>query len=68
MCSLKDSENLFMQSLPLYATCLFSIHLNDDIVNNQKSDGISLATFSVDEFSGLFLLPSVFPIEHSRSG
>ena len=38
--------------------------LNVDI---EKPDGISLLTFAVDEFSGLFLNPSIFPIIHSRS-
>ena len=30
-----------MQSLPLYASCLFSILLNDDIVDIEKLDQIS---------------------------
>ena len=42
--------------------------LNDDIVDAEKPDGIYLLTFVVDEFSGLFLHPSVFSITHSRSG
>ena len=41
--------------------------LNDDISESEKSDGICLRTFAVDEFSGLFLHPSIFPIKHSRS-
>ena len=51
-----------MQSLPLYTSCLFSIHLNDDIVDIQKPDGICLCTSDVDECSGLFLHPSIFSI------
>ena len=39
-CSLKDSQNFFMQTLPLYTSCLFSILLNDDIVDIEKLDGI----------------------------
>ena len=27
----KDSKNFFIQSLPLYASCLFSMFLDDDI-------------------------------------
>ena len=46
---------------------LFSILLNDDFADIEKPDGICLATFVVDEFSGLFLHPSVFSIKHSRS-
>ena len=41
--------------------------LNDDIVNNEKPDGIGSFTFAVEEFSGLFLYSSVFSIKHSRS-
>ena len=55
-----------MQSLPLYRSCLFSMLLNEDIVDIEKLDGICLLTFLVDEFSGLFLHPSVFSVIHSR--
>ena len=55
-CSLKDLQNAFMQSLPL-EICLFSMYLNDDIVETEKLDGIYSLTFVVNEFSGLFLLP-----------
>ena len=41
--------------------------LNDNIVDNEKPDGICLHTFVVDEFSGLFLQSSIFSINHSRS-
>ena len=44
-----------MQSLPLYTSCLFSILLNEDIVDIERPDGICSLTFVVDEFSGLFL-------------
>ena len=40
MCSLKDSQNVFMQPLPLYISCLFSMLLNDDIVRIEKPDEI----------------------------
>ena len=66
-CSLKDSQNFFIQSLPLYTSCLFSMLLNEDIVHIEKPGGICSLTFVVDEFSGLFLHPSVFSIIHSRS-
>ena len=59
-CSLKDSQNFSMQSLPLYTSCLFSMPLNDDIVDIEKPDGKYLLTFVVDDFSGLFLHPSTF--------
>ena len=41
--------------------------LNDDIIDIEKSDGICLPTFVVNEFSGLFLRPSIFSIKYSRS-
>ena len=66
-CSLKDSENFFIQSLPLYTSWLFSMLLKDDIVDIEKPDGIWFLTVVVDEFSGLFLHPSVFSTIHSRS-
>ena len=37
---------------------------NEDI---ETPDEICLLTFVVDEFSGLFLYPTVFHIIHSRS-
>ena len=42
--------------------------LNDDIVDIEKADAISLPTFVVDGFSGLYLHPAIFSIKHSRSG
>ena len=56
-CYLKDSQNFFMQALPLYTSCLFSMLLDDDIVKTEKPDRIYSPTFAVDEFSGLFLHP-----------
>ena len=41
--------------------------LSDDIADIEKSDGICSPTFHVDEFSELFLHPSIFSITHSRS-
>ena len=41
--------------------------LKEDIVNIEKSDRICSLTFVVDEFSGLFLQPSVFLIIHPGS-
>ena len=67
VCSLKDLQNFFIQSLILYTSCLFSILLNDDIVDIEKPDEIYSPTFVVDEFLGLFLHLSIFYIKHSRS-
>ena len=53
-CSLKDSQNFFMQYLLLYIPCLFSMVLNDDIVDTEKTDGICSLIFVVNEFSGFF--------------
>ena len=41
--------------------------LNYDIVDIEKLDGTCSLTVVADEFSGLFLHPSVFSIKHSRS-
>ena len=54
-----------MQSLPLYISSLFSMFLNDDIVDIEKPDGICSPTFAVDEFSKLFLQLSIFFIKQS---
>ena len=56
-----------MQSLPPHTPCLFSVLLNDDIGDFEKLDGICSFTFSVNEFSRLFLHSSIFSIKHSRS-
>ena len=66
-CSVKHSQNFFIQSLTVYMSCLFSTLLNEDIAGIEKPDGICSFTFAVDEFSGLFLHASVFSIIHSRS-
>ena len=41
--------------------------LNEDIVDIERLDAICLLTFVVDEFSGLFLHPSIFSNINSRS-
>ena len=63
----QDSHNFFMQFLPLYTSCLFSVSLNGDIEFTEKADGICSPTFVVDDFSGLLLHPSIFSIKVSRS-
>ena len=40
--------------------------LNDDIIDTEKPNGLCPSTFVVNEFSGIFLHPSVFSITHSR--
>ena len=51
-----------MQSLPLYTSCLFSMLLNDDIIDIEKPDEICSPTSAVNEFLELFLHPSIFSI------
>ena len=51
----------------MYTSGLFSMLLNDDMVDIEKPDRICLPTFVVYEFSGLFLHSSIFSIKHSRS-
>ena len=65
--SLKNSQNFFMQSISQYTLCLFSMFLNDDIVDIENPDKICSDTFVVCEFSGLFLHSSIFFIKYSRS-
>ena len=64
VCSRKDLQNFFMQSRPLYTSCLFFMSLNDDIVDIEKPDEICSLTFVLDELSGLFIYPSMFSIKH----
>ena len=45
----------------------FCILLSEDIVDIEKPDEIYSLTFVVNQFSGLFLHPSVFSIMHSRT-
>ena len=63
-CSCKNSQNFFMQSLPLPHACLFSMLLNDDIEDIEKGDGICFPTVVVNEFSGLFLQTSIFFVKY----
>ena len=46
---------------------LVSMPLNEDIVDIEKPHGICLLTFVVDDFSGLFLHPSIFSAIHPIS-
>ena len=41
--------------------------LNNNIVDIEKLDGICSTTFLVDDFSGLFLNPSIFFTKDLRS-
>ena len=41
--------------------------LNDDIVGTEKPNEIYSVAFVMDEFSELFLHPSIIFIKHSRS-
>ena len=67
VCYLKDLQNFFIQSLPLYTSCFFFMLLNDDIVDNEKPDAKRSPNFVVNGFSGLFLYPSIFSTKHSTS-
>ena len=41
--------------------------LNGNVINIEKPDGLCSLTFVVNDFSGLFLHPSIFSIKYSRS-
>ena len=45
-------------------SCIFSMLLND-ILDKEEPGGMCSTTFVVDEFSGLFLNPSIFFINPS---
>ena len=45
---------------------LFSMSLNDNIVDVEAPDEILSPAFVLDDFSGLFLHPSIFSIKDSR--
>ena len=66
VCSLKDSQNVFIQSMPIH-TCFFSILLNYDIANIKKYDEICPLISVMDEILGFFLHPLIFSINHLRS-
>ena len=69
----KDPQKFFTQSLhddqhlPLYTFMLSYTFMNDDIVDIEKTDGISLLTFVVYDFSRLLLHPAICSIIHLRS-
>ena len=46
---------------------LFVMLPNADVVDIENSDGIFSLIFAADEFSRLFLYPSISPIIHLRS-
>ena len=64
---MKIHKKNFVQSLPLYTSCLFSMSLNDNIVDIEKSYGICSLSSAEDDFSGLFLHPPLFTIKDPRS-
>ena len=51
-CSIKDSQKPFhaVFTSVLYTSCLFSMLLNDDIVDIEKPEGICSPTFVLNEF------------------
>ena len=54
-CSFEDLQNFYIEFLSRYTSCSsFSIVLNDDITDIEKSDRICSLTFVFDKFSGLF--------------
>ena len=68
LCVLSErSAKRFIQSLPLYTSCLFFCLENYNIVNIEKPGGICSPNFAVNEFSGLILHSSIFSIKLSRT-
>ena len=58
-CSLKDSQDLFMYSIPFYTSFFVSISLNDDIIDFQNPDKINSLNFAINNFLGSFLHLSI---------
>ena len=54
MHSYKVSQNFFIQSSALQTSWLFSMILNNDIVETEEPGGICSLIFFVYEFTGLF--------------
>ena len=64
---LKDSQNFFMQSSPLYTLALISIPSNVYIVDNECPQAVCSPTFVLNDVLELFLHPSVHLIKDSKS-
>ena len=65
--SLKNLQKVFHVTSTMYTSCISHMFLSDSIADIGKSDRICSTTFVMDNFSGLFLYPSVFSIIDSRS-
>ena len=61
---LKDSQNFFMQSSPLYTSALTPIPSNVYIVDNECLQAVYSPTFVLNDFLELFLHPSVHLIKN----
>ena len=61
--SLKEVQNVFIQSSPQYKVCLFSILSKVHIVDIEHLQGICLPNFVAEDFYGLFAHPSIFLVK-----
>ena len=67
-CLLLRIQKTFSYNLYLFIHyALFSMLVNDDIVDIKKSDGICPVTFVGDKFSAVFIHLSICSITHSIS-
>ena len=66
-CSYKFTKLFQTFSLPLNTSYLFSILLNQEIVDIEKPDGIFSLTFVVDEFLDYCYIHQSIHSRHSRS-
>ena len=66
-CSVKDLQNLFMQSSLRYKVCSSSIWLNTNIVDFECAQGICFPILVVEECSRFFSQLSTFLIKDSIS-
>ena len=63
--SLKNSQNVLIQSFQQHKECFFSIPSNVQIVDIEYPQGICSTIFVAQEFFGLFAHPSTFLIKDS---
>ena len=66
-CSLMKVQNFFIESFPRYKVCLFSLLSKAHVVEVEYLQGICSSTFGVEDFSRLFVHPSIFSVRDSRS-
>ena len=63
VCFLRDSQNFFKQTSPLYTSCLFSISSNVRIIDIEYYQGICSPPFAVDDLWYWQISNTLVPLE-----